>query len=326
MPFPPPGRRAALLGLAALAAAPASAQDSFPTQPIRIVIPQSAGSGGDIVARLMADPMARALGQPVIVENRPGANGVLAVNYLKQQKPDGHTLMLAGVSMMSFNPHLYRGLPYDPLRDFTYVAPVVDTPFVLVASRRSGITGLGQLVERAREKPGELTFASGGIGNSTHLSTEMLADRAGIRLTHVPYNGSGPAQTSVVAGETDVMTMVMGTALPLIRGGQVVPLAVVRRERTPQLPEVPTLKEAGQDVPIMPGWFALVGSAGIPDEAVARLNAATRAALQDPAVARRLGEMDLEIMLGTPAALRGNVETDSALWGDFIRRRGLRVD
>jgi tripartite-type tricarboxylate transporter receptor subunit TctC len=324
------GRRAATLialNLAALAATDtAQGQGTFPSQPVRLVVPQSAGSGGDIVARLLADPLARALGQPVVVDNKPGANGVVATNYLKQQRADGHTVMLAGVSMMSFNPHLYRDLAYDPLRDFTYLAPVVDTPFVLVASRRSGITSLAQLIERAKARPDELTFSSAGIGNSTHLATEMMADRAGIRLTHIPYNGSGPALTSVVSGQTDQLTSVLGTALPLIRAGQVVALAVVRGERTPQLPEVPTLREAGVDAPVMPGWFALVGPAGMPEEPVARLNSAIRAALEDPAVRRRLAEMDLEPMLGTPASVRQSAETDSAVWGEFIRGRGLRAE
>ncbi|MBL6458249.1 tripartite tricarboxylate transporter substrate binding protein [Belnapia sp. T6] len=323
------GRRAATLlalNLAALGAGQARGESDFPNQPVRLVVPQSAGSGGDVVARLLVESMGRALGQPVIVDNRPGANGVTATSYLKQQRADGTTLMLAGVSMMSFNPHLYRSLPYDPLRDFTYVAPVVDTPFVLVASRKSGITNLGQLIERAKAAPGEITFASAGIGNSTHLSTEMMADRAGIRLLHVPYNGSGPALTSVVSGETELMTSVLGPALPLIRDGQVTALAVVRRQRTSQIPDVPTLQELGVDAPIMPGWFALVGPAAMPAGPVARLNAAVRSALGEAAVQRRLAEMDLEAMEGSPDSIRQRVESDSAIWGRFIREHGLRID
>ncbi|WP_439548863.1 Bug family tripartite tricarboxylate transporter substrate binding protein [Falsiroseomonas sp.] len=323
------GRRAAAVlafNLVALGAGRAGAQAGFPSQPVRLVVPQSAGSGGDVVARLLAEPMGQALGQPIIVDNRPGANGVTATGYLKQQRADGYTLMLPGVSMMSFNPHLYRGLPYDPLRDFTYISPVVDTPFVVVASRRSGIASLAQFIERAKARPGELTFASAGVGNSTHLSTEMMADRAGIRLLHVPYNGSGPALTSVVSGETDLMTSVLGTALPLIRGGQVTALAVVRRERASQLPTVPTLQEAGIDAPIMPGWFALVGPADLPEAVVARLNGAMRAALAAPAVQRRLAEMDLEPVAGSPASIRQSVEQDSTVWGDFIQQRNLRLE
>lgn len=324
----PSRRKALLLGLhtAALAPFAARAQAAFPNQPVRLVVPQSAGSGGDILARLVAEPMAQALGQAVIVDNRPGANGVTATNYLKQQPADGHTIMLGGVSMMSFNPHLYRSLPYDPLRDFTFISPFADTPYVLVASKRSGLADMAQLVARAKAAPGTVTFSSAGIGNGTHLSTEMTAAKAGINLLHVPYNGSGPALTAVVSGEVDLMTSVLGPALPLIRGGQITALAVVRRGRSDKLPQVPTVQESGIDAPVTPGWYAMVGPAGIPEPAVARLNAAISGALASEPVRRRLTEMDIEPSLGSAADLRRQVETDSAVWGEFIRARGLKID
>lgn len=324
----PTRRQACLLGLAAapFTARYATAQAAFPTQPIRLVVPQSAGSGGDILARLVAEPMSHALGQPVIVDNRPGANGVTATNYLKQQPADGHTIMLGGVSMMSFNPHLYRGLPYDPLRDFTFISPFADTPYVLVASKGSGIADMAQLIARAKAAPETVSFSSAGIGNGTQLSTEMTAARAGIRLLHVPYNGSGPALTAVVSGQVDLMTSVLGPALPLIRSGQITALAVVRRARSEKLPDVPTVQECGVDAPVTPGWYAMVGPAGIPEAAVTRLNVAIRSALDNDAVRRRLNDMDIEPSLGTAAELRRQVETDSAVWGEFIRARGLTID
>lgn len=326
--LPPTRRQALFLGLAAapLIRREARAQAGFPTQAIRLVVPQSAGSGGDILARLVAEPMSQALGQPVIVDNRPGANGVTATNYLKQQPADGHTIMLGGVSMMSFNPHLYRSLPYDALRDFTFISPFADTPYVLVASKRSGLADMAQLIARAKAAPETVTFSSAGIGNGTHLSTEMTAARAGIRLLHVPYNGSGPALTAVVSGEADLMTSVLGPALPLIRGGQITALAVVRRARSEKLPDVPTVQESGIDAPVTPGWYAMVGPAGIPEPAVTRLNAAIRGALDSAPVRQRLNDMDIEPSLGTAADLRRQVETDSAVWGEFIRARGLKID
>lgn len=317
-------RGLAALALIAAGSRAARAEAGFPNRPVRMVLPQPPGSANDVVARIIAEPMAQALGQPVVVDNRPGANGTVAVNFLKQQPADGHTLLLSGVSQLSFNPHLYPNLPYDPVRDFTYVAPVTDAPFILIASRRSGITSVAQLLDRARAEPGRITYASAGIGNSTHLSMEMIADRAGVQFTHVPYPGSGQALTSVISGETDVMIIVLGVALSQVRAGAVVPLAMVAEQRLPVLPDLPTQREAGIEAPIMPGWFALVGPAGVPDGPVAAVNAAVRAALADETVQKRLAENVLLPIPGSPQDLRARMERDSAVWGEFIRRRKLQ--
>jgi tripartite-type tricarboxylate transporter receptor subunit TctC len=309
--------------LAALAlATPAVAQ----TATIRIVLPQTAGSAGDTLMRQMAEPFGRELGAAVVVDNRPGANGAVAAQHLKQQRPDGQVLLMAGVSMVAFNQHLYRNLPYDPLTDFTYIAGISNTAFVVIASRASGITSLAALVARARAEPERLTFSSAGIANTTHLAMEMLAERAGVRMTHVPFAGSPQAMTAVAAGQVDAMTTVLGIGLPLIRGGQVMPLAVVRESRAAVLPDVPTQAEAGVPGPVIPGWFALVGPAGMPEPLVARLNAAMRATQADPAIQARLAAQDLEAVTDTPAELRARLERDSRIWGDFIRARGLRLE
>ena len=282
-------RRALAMFTTALAAAPARAQ-AFPTQPVRMVLPQPPGSANDAVARIISEPMARALGQPVVIDNRPGANGTVAVNFLKQQRADGHTVLLSGVSQLSFNPNLYANLPYDAVRDFSYIAPVTDAPFILLASRRSGIASVAQLLARARAEPGRITYASAGIGNSTHLSMEMIADRTGVRFTHVPYPGAGQALTSVISGETDAMIIVLAVALGQVRAGAVTPLAMVAEQRLPVLPDLPTQREAGIDAPIMPGWFGLLGPAGVPEPAIAILNRAVNAALEDETVRRRLAD------------------------------------
>lgn len=208
----------------------------------------------------------------------------------------------------------------------TYVAPVTDTPFVLIASRRSGAATVQDFVPQARARPGDVTYASAGIGNSTHLAAEMIADRAGLRLSHMPYSGSGQALTSVVAGQTDAMVSVLGIALPHIAAGAVAPLAVVAERRMPQLPGVPTQREAGLNAPVMPGWFAVLGPAGMPGAAVEVLNAAFRRALEDASVRRRLEENTLEPLPGTAVDIRRHMEADSAAWGGFIRRRGLRIE
>lgn len=318
--------RRAVFALTPALAAPAVRAQGLPAQPVRLIVPQSAGSGGDIMARLLAESMARDLGQPVVVDNRPGANGVTATLHAKQQPADGRTIMLAGVSMISFNPHLYRNLPYDPMRDFSYIAPVADTPYVLIASQRSGLTSVRDLIDRAKANPQRITFSSAGVGNGTHLSTEMTAARAGISLTHVPYNGSGPATTAVVSGEVDLMTSVLGPALPLLRGGQVRALAVIGRQRAEQFPDIPLLPEAGVDAPITPGWWAMVGPAGMPAPAVARLNQSIRTALGEAAIRQRLREMDIDALLGTAEEIRQHATMDSEVWGAFIRARGVSIE
>ncbi len=307
-------------------ALPALAQSWSPSGPIRVVLPQNAGSSGDVLLRQMSEILSRELGQPVLVDNRPGANGAVAGAFVKAARPDGQTLLMAGVSMVAFNQHLYPNLPYDPLNDFSWIAPMTNTAFVVIASRASGITTLGQLVERAKAAPGRLTFASSGIANTTHLAMEMLAERAGISLTHVPYPGSPQALTAVTAGQVDCMVSVLGLALALIRGGQVVPLAAVRESRAAVLPDLPTQREAGVDGPVIPGWFALGGPAGMAEPAVNRINAAMRAALEDRGMQARLAAADLEPLLGSPADIRARLANDSRVWGDFIRARGLRLE
>jgi len=317
-------RRRSLLALPL--AAPAAAQTPFPARPLRMILPQPPGSANDAVARIISEPLSRAIGQPVVIENRPGANGMVAINQLRQQPPDGTALLLAGVSQLSFNPHLYPNLPYDPVRDFTYVAPVTDAPFILIASRRSGITSVAQLLERARAEPGRITYASAGIGNSTHLSMEMIADRASVRFTHVPYAGAGQAMTSVISGETDVMIIVLAVALGQVRANAVTALALVAPQRLPFLPDLVTQSEAGIAAPLMPGWFALVGPAGMAEGLVTTINAAVRSALADENVQRRLAENVLVPIPGSPAELLARMQRDSQIWGDFIRARGLRPE
>ena len=297
-----------------------------PRGALRLIVPQPPGGAADALARLLAEPMSRTLGQPIIVDNRGGANGAVAVNALKSMRNDGSAILLGGVSLFSFNPNLYSNLPYDAARDFTYIAPVVETALVLIASRRSGIASVAQLVERARTEPERLTFASVGIGNSTHLSMEMLADKAGVRMTHVPFNGSATSMTSVLTGETDCMVIPLNTPLPHILAGTLVPLAVLSSLRLAALPNVPTLKETGFEGLVMPTWYAIVGPAGMPAAAVERINVAVRAAVTDTETARKLREGYLEPMTGTAQFVRESVESDSANWGAFIRRRNLRVE
>lgn len=318
------------IGAGGAAAQPASSASSgssaYPERAIRIVVPQSAGSGGDIVARMLGDFLAKDLKQTIIVDNKAGANGIPAAVSVAKERPDGYTLMLAGVSQISFNQHLYKSTGYDPFKDFTFVAPVVDTPFVLVISKRSGFANFAAFAAQAKSTPGSLNFASAGAGNSTHLAMEMVAKRANIQLLHIPYKGSGPALLSVVSGETESMVSVLGTALPQINGGKVVPVAVLGAKRMPQLPQVPTLKELGVNAPAMPGWYALVAPARLDPTIAERLGASVQRFLKEPSVKSKLAELNLEPLTGSPADIRKQAEADSKVWGEFIKTNGIQAE
>ena len=308
-----------LLGLL-LACAPliGRAQD-YPTHPVRLVIPQGPGSGADVVGRMLADRMAQELHQPVVVDNRPGANGIIASQMVMKEMPDGYTLLLTSVSLVSFNRFLYKNVPYDAFRDFTFIAPVADASFVLIASNASGIKSWDELVKRAKAKPDTLTFASAGTGNSTHLYAEMVARRSGLQWRHIPYKGAGPGLTSVVAGETDLMLSTTAAALPQILAGKVVALAASGDVRSPQLPNVPLLKELNPGIPPLPGWYALVGPAKMDPKVVQKLAMAVNAFLSDPATKSKLVDQYLTPIPGTGAAIEKRGEEEAKIWGGFIR-------
>ena len=326
LPKPLRGLFAATAAFACLGSAPAIAQESFPSRPIRLIVPQPTGTGGDIVARMMGDKFKQDLGQAVVIDNRAGANGVIAMAFLAKQPPDGYTLLLAGVSQMSFNHHLYKDATFDTAKDFTYVSPTVEVPFVLVASKKSGARTMADLLALSVAKPGGINFASGGMGNSTHLATEMLAIRANMKATHVPYGGSSGALLSVVSGESDIMVSPLPIALPHITSNALVPVAMLSAARASQLPAVPTLKEAGLDVPIMPGWYALIGPAGMDAKVAQKLQASVQKMFSDPEVKARLDGLAMFVVGGTASAARERGLSDSRIWGDLIRAQKIQLN
>jgi len=303
-----------------------AAQSNYPTHPIRLVVPQSTGSGADIVARLISHKVGATIGQTIVVENRPGANGVVATAAVAKAAPDGYTLLLTGVSQMSFNPKLYKTLPYTPEKDFTYISPIVNTPFVLVTGKNSRYSSLRQLIATAKSAPVSITYASAGHGNSTHLSTEMVATATGIKLHHIPYKGSGPALNAVIGGEIDLMTSVVGSALAHIQGGNLIPLVVLADARVADLPDVPTLKEAGVEAPTMPGWFAVVGPTGLDPEIVRKLNAAFQTAVNDPEIGKKLKDLYFVPFQGSGEQMRAKAAEDAEVWGAFITQAGIQID
>jgi tripartite-type tricarboxylate transporter receptor subunit TctC len=290
------------------------------------VIPQAPGSGADVVGRMMADFMSKDLRQSVVVDNKPGANGIIASQLVQREQPDGYTVLLTSVSLVSFNQFLYKSVPYDPLKDFTFVAPVADAGFVLVASNASGIKSWDDLVKRAKAQPDGITFASAGLGNSTHLYTEMIGLRSGFRLRHIPYKSSGPALMAVVAGEADVMTVTTATGLPQIKAGKVVGLAQSGEARSPQLPDLPLLKELSPNVPALPGWYALVGPAKMDPKVTQKLAASVNHFLADPVMKQKLVEQFLFPIPGTPADIQKRAENEAHVWGGLIRELKIQID
>ncbi|MGE5615568.1 MAG: Bug family tripartite tricarboxylate transporter substrate binding protein [Bacillota bacterium] len=308
-----------------LACALAAVAQEYPTHPVKLVIPQGPGSGADVVGRMLADKLSIELRQPVVVENRPGANGILASTTVMKEPPDGYTLFLTSVSLVSFNQYLYKKVPYTQA-DFTFIAPVAEASFVLIASHASGIKSWDDLVKRARANPDRVTFASAGVGNSTHLYTEMIARRSGIQLRHIPYNGSGPGLTSVVAGQTDVMVATTAAALPQILGGKVVALAVSGDARSPDLPNVPLLKDLAPSIPALPGWYALVGPAKMDPGVVRKIHAAVEKFVDDPAIATKLTAQYLAPLHGSGADIRKRGEVEAGLWGGLIHDLKIEAD
>jgi tripartite-type tricarboxylate transporter receptor subunit TctC len=300
--------------------------DDYPSRPVKLVIPQAPGSGADVVGRLLGDFMSKELHQPVVIDNKPGANGIIASQMVAKEAADGYTLMLTSVSLVSFNQFLYKNVPYDPIKDFTFIAPVSDASFVLVASNASGIKSWDDLVKRAKANPDTVTFASAGTGNSTHLYTEMIALRSGFKVRHIPYKSSGPALLAVVAGETDIMTVTTATGLAQIKAGKVVGLAQSGDARSPQLPNLPLLKELAPSVPSLPGWYALVAPAKMDPGITRKLAVAVNNFLSDPATNAKLVDQFLFPIPGSSADIQRRAEGDAKIWGGLIRDLKIQMD
>ena len=301
----------------------AGVAQTFPTKPVRLVVPQAGGTGNDVLARALAEKLGQAWKQPVVVENKPGANGTVAISYVLGQPADGYTLFFAGVSNLSFNPFLYPKLPYHPAKDLTGVAMLANSPFVFVAAPSLHVQSFQDFIRTAKAHPGEISFASGGIGNSTHLAMELVAERTGVRMQHVPFNGTG-GSTSLMNGQTPVMMNVVAGVQPFIAGKKLVPLAVIGDRRLPVLPTVPTFKELGYDVEV-PGWYAIVARAGTSPAVVQQINADINHILDDPLFNEKLGFQFLDPIKGPPSEVERYMKRDADAWGPVIRRLNISL-
>ena len=281
---------AVLFGFALMGAAHAR---SYPSQPIRLVVPWPPGGATDVIGRLVAQALTQRLGQTVLVENKPGAGGNIGTEQFVRAKPDGYTLIMATSSTNAANPHLYARLGFDPVKDFTPVAFVASVPNILVVPAASSARSALELIEQARANPGKLTYGSAGIGASQHLAGALLKNVAKIDVLHVPYKGSGPAATDLMAGH---LSMMLDTgSLPSISGGKLRALAVASKMRLAVLPNVPTFEELGVRGMLASAWYGIMAPAGTPRTIVERLNKETNAALQSPELRKQLIDFGAEI-------------------------------
>ncbi|AGW93947.1 MULTISPECIES: Bug family tripartite tricarboxylate transporter substrate binding protein [Cupriavidus] len=307
---------------------PAAAQDAnWPSRPVRMIVPFPAGSFTDTVARIVSDHLSKSLGQPVIVENKAGANGLIGVAEAARAAPDGYTLLLTNSSSITINHQVYKKSNYKP-KDFTPVTLVLEAPFILVAnpewSQKNSVGSVTDLVRFSSQYPGKVSYGSAGPGNIAHLSFAMLNNRAKIKTTHIPYKSSAQAQLAVVSGELDA-AFDTWTALPQIKAGKLKPLAISASKRMTQLPEVPTLEEVGITPFNVTFWIGMLAPAGTPPQIVQRLHSITRGVLDD-GKARAALSLQGEVVMVDPANFARRIEKEDSSWAAVIQREGITLD
>lgn len=322
-------RRTALLGLLVLASGvvpePAFAQPDYPNRAVRIVVPFAPGGTVDIVARTLSPSFNELVGQPVIVDNRAGAGGVTGADNVAKSAPDGYSLLAFHVGL-TYGPGLFKKLPYDIKRDFQPVSLIGVAPSLVVVNPASPAKSVSELIALAKMQPGSLNFASAGIGSSSHLAAELLQIVSGAKLTHVPYRGGAPAVTATMAGETQLMIETSASVLQHIKSGRLRALAVTGESRLADLPDVPTMKEAGVNDYVYTTWFGLWAPAGTPRTIVDKLNQATKAALDKPATKQGLARAGVEARHSTVADFEKLVSGDLEKWTGIIKRAGIEPE
>ena len=312
-----------LLAASAAPLAQVQAQD-FPTRPIRMVIAFPAGGPTDFVGRLLADKLKETWSQPVLIENKPGANGAIGADYVAKAEPDGHTIFLSTVGAIAITPHMRADLPYNTLRDFAPVTLVVRNTTVLVVRADSPASTAKELADLAKAKPGAIPFASTGVGSTTHLALELYQTAAGIKFVHVPYRGAAPALTDLLGGQVQAFSADVPVLMPQIQAGKVKPLAAASGQRNPMLPNVPTLAEAGYQDTSSDNWYGLLAPAKTPPAVIAKLNAAFVAAINDPVVKDKLVKSGAIPVADTPAAFGAFLKDELERWGRVVRDKNIK--
>jgi tripartite-type tricarboxylate transporter receptor subunit TctC len=321
-------RRHLLAAMAASTLAAAGGRafaQSYPTHPLRIIVPFPAGQASDVITRLLADRIAPALGQPIIVENRPGAGGNLGTEAGARAANDGHTLTIA-TAALPISKLIYRKLPFDPVNDFAPVTRMTVTPLLLVTSPKLGMNSVAELVDFARKNPGKISFASSGPGTSHHLSGELFAALAELQLLHVPYKGSAAAHIDLMSGQVDIMFDNIVAVGPQVRQGNLKALAVTTKARAPSLPDLPTMAEAGYPTFEAMAWFGVLAPKGTPQPVISRLNAEFGKALAHPEINKKLTDMGAQIVPGTPEEFGKFLAAEVAKWEPVVQRAGVAIN
>jgi tripartite-type tricarboxylate transporter receptor subunit TctC len=316
-----------LAALAAVAfAGAADAQATYPAKPVVLVVPQPPGGAADQFARPFALALAKRLGQPVVVENRPGANGNIAAAYVARTPADGYTIFFGSISTLAVNPHLYKAPGFDPLKDFQPITLTNQTPNVLVVGAATPFKSVADVVAAAKAKPGSLSYGSAGNGNTMHLVGLHFQSQTGTSLVHVPYKGGPAALTDVLGGQIPMMFHNLSAVLSMDRAGKVRILGVADRQRSRLLPNVPTLSEAGAPGVVSVAWSGMLVRSGTPAAVVERLNRDMHAILKDPAFRKPLEDLGVEVLATTPQEFEERLRADSALMADVIKAGNVQID
>lgn len=299
---------------------------AYPSKPIRVIVPFVAGGSSDIVARAIAAKFQDFLGQPGVVENKPGANGSVAAEFVAKSDPDGYTILVGSIGVFSINAALFKDLRYHPVRDFAPITLAVTTPNVLVTKPALTMKSVREIVEFAKKNPDKLSYCSSGTGSSDHLTAELLKQMSETSILHVPYKGGAACQTDIMGGQIDLSFQNLGAVTNYIKGNRMNALAVTATTRHPSLPEVPTVAEAGFPELVVTSWQAVAAPAKTPREVVARLNEAIVRALRSPDVRERMGQIGFDVVAGTPDEFGKFMQEEVTRWTQVVNRGGIRPE
>lgn len=310
----------ALLGLAT-----ASAQ-TYPGRQIRIIVPYPSGTGTDTVARAIAQKLTETWGQPVVVDNRAGAAGIVGSEAAAQAAPDGYTLLMADVGPLTMNPALYPKLPYDPVKDFAPVVEAAFLPLVLAVHPSVPAHSVKELIALAKRQPGQLNYGSPGSGSAVHLASELFKSATGTEIVHVPYKGAPPAMADLMAGQISVLFTSLLSAQPHAKTGRIRVLGIATVQRSRAMPDVPTLTESGLASVVAGVWFGILTRAGTPEPVITRLNTEINRILRLPDIVQRLADQGGEVIGGTPQQFADHIKRDTAKWAEVVKATGLRLN
>jgi tripartite-type tricarboxylate transporter receptor subunit TctC len=329
MPIDPVRRKVAALAACALAAAlpmPAFAQAAFPSKPIHMIVPFPPGGVSDAAARLVADALSKRLGKEVIVENKPGATGNIAGQYVAQSEPDGYTIMLVYNGVLTINPFVFSKLPFDVTKDFTPIGKIGDYPFLLTVNPNVEAKNLQELIALSKKNPKGLDFGTSGTGSNEHLIATLIVQKTGANLVHVPYKGGGPAMADAMAGHIPIGMASVAGGMSHVKSGKLRPIVVSSAERWPSLPDVPTVVESGVPDVVVMSWIGLIGPAKIPRPIVDRLNAELNASLQTQEMKDKMFQLGVRVQPGPPEAFAAEIKKDYDRFGPVIKAAGIKVE